>query len=37
MFDLNLAPLLKDQASFQQSANLFLTHTPFYMANVIFR
>ena len=37
MFDMNLAPLLKDQASFHQSVSLFLSHTPFYMANVIFR
>lgn len=37
MFDMNLAPLLKDNTSFTTSVNLFLTYTPFYMANVIFR
>ena len=37
MFDMNLSALLKDQASFSNSANLLLTYSPFYMANIIFR
>ena len=37
MFDMNLAPLLKDHTTFSISASLFLTHAPFYMANVVFR
>ena len=37
MFDMNLVAVLKDQASFSTSANLLLTYSPFYLANIIFR
>ena len=36
MYDMNLGPLMKDQTTWA-SANLLLSKTPFYMANVIFR
>ena len=36
MYDMNLAPLLQGH-SFHDSANLLLSKTPFYLANVIFR
>ena len=36
MYDMNLGPLTKDQTTWA-SANLLLSKTPFYMANVIFR
>ena len=36
MYDMNLYPLLRDKIS-SDCANLLLTKTPFYLANVIFR
>ena len=37
MFDMNLVTLMKDKASFYNSANLLLTYSPLYLANIIFR
>ena len=37
MFDMNLVALMKDQASFYTSANLLLSYSPFYLANIILR
>ena len=37
MFDMNLAPLLKDHATSSITVSLLLSQTPFYMANVVFR